>query len=350
MNPNYDPGTTRVTRALSAPAEAAWEALTIPDRLSGWLGDLAAPLQAGEVTRLEVGGGDFFTIEVRRVDPPRRLQYVARALGIGVTEAVEWCVTPAGPGCLVSVTATAARRSREAALALRADWLDLTQRLDDCLAGGRPARRPWPREVHASTELPVAAGTLWDRLCDAGVQERCFRLCGGLAGPRATLAPRDGADPPVVAVREVRADAADRALTFDLTHTDWLQATQCCLRLRARGAATLVAVSHVGWEGIHFDPAYQEGQRRRFAAVWFNALLGFTLELVRGWGLPTISPGELQARLGAPDWFVFDSNRVTLWERGHLPGALPVGQEELPPEVLPRDRGAALVFYCRDSL
>ena len=45
---------------------------------------------------------------------------------------------------------------------------------------------------------------------------------------------------------------------------------------------------------------------------------------------------------------VFDSNRETLWEQGHLPGAVAVGQETFPPEVLPADRGAALAFYCRD--
>jgi rhodanese-related sulfurtransferase len=92
------------------------------------------------------------------------------------------------------------------------------------------------------------------------------------------------------------------------------------------------------------------GQRKRFAAFWHRFLLRFTLDCARSWQIPTLSAAELKARMELPEVFVLDANRATLWERGHVPQAVFVGQEDIPLDRLPPDKDAELVFYCRDTM
>jgi rhodanese-related sulfurtransferase len=76
----------------------------------------------------------------------------------------------------------------------------------------------------------------------------------------------------------------------------------------------------------------------------------FTLEYAHSWEIPTLSAADLKNRMGQGDVFVFDANRTTLWERGHVPQSVFVGQEDIPIDRLPADKSAELVFYCRDSM
>src|SRR5262249_46637363 len=71
---------------------------------------------------------------------------------------------------------------------------------------------------------------------------------------------------------------------------------------------------------------------------------------VRSWRIPTLSAVDLKNRFDRPGLFVFDSNRTTLWERGHVPQSVFVGQEDIPVDLLPSDKNAELVFYCRDAM
>ena len=65
-------------------------------------------------------------------------------------------------------------------------------------------------------------------------------------------------------------------------------------------------------------------------------------------GLPTISPGELERRLGSVT--VFDVNAPASWHAARVPGARRLDPASFGAADLPQDRDAALVFYCSGPL
>lgn len=81
-----------------------------------------------------------------------------------------------------------------------------------------------------------------------------------------------------------------------------------------------------------------------------SSMLKFLAEYVRERHLPEMSPQEVLDRLGQPDFYVFDSNLLSEWKRGHIPGAYHIGLDPYAPEVLPRDKQAALLFYCHSPI
>jgi len=52
--------------------------------------------------------------------------------------------------------------------------------------------------------------------------------------------------------------------------------------------------------------------------------------------------------LGKPGVYVFDANTREVYVRGHLPGARFVSYKDYPASTLPQDRGATLIFYCKN--
>jgi rhodanese-related sulfurtransferase len=66
-----------------------------------------------------------------------------------------------------------------------------------------------------------------------------------------------------------------------------------------------------------------------------------------GWqDVPEMSMVEVERRLGAPGFHVFDTNAHARWRRGHVPGAVHVDPAAVTAATMPADRGATLVFYC----
>jgi rhodanese-related sulfurtransferase len=62
--------------------------------------------------------------------------------------------------------------------------------------------------------------------------------------------------------------------------------------------------------------------------------------------IPELSIADVAARIGQPDFFVYDNNGHGRWKRSHVPtakhlNAYTFGESELPP-----DKTATLVFYC----
>lgn len=62
--------------------------------------------------------------------------------------------------------------------------------------------------------------------------------------------------------------------------------------------------------------------------------------------IPELSVAEVAARIGTPGFHVFDNNGAGRYRRGHVPTATNLRAYDYPPEALPPDRGATLVFYC----
>lgn len=62
--------------------------------------------------------------------------------------------------------------------------------------------------------------------------------------------------------------------------------------------------------------------------------------------IPELTVQEVAARLGQPDFFVFDNNGEGRWRRSHVPGAKNLNPYHYDPAELPADKNATLVFYC----
>ncbi|MFZ5442039.1 MAG: rhodanese-like domain-containing protein [Myxococcota bacterium] len=66
--------------------------------------------------------------------------------------------------------------------------------------------------------------------------------------------------------------------------------------------------------------------------------------------LATLTLEQVEAKLGAPNVFLFDANPKEFYEHGHLPGAAWVKFDGVTAGVLPADRAATLIFYCANEL
>jgi len=68
--------------------------------------------------------------------------------------------------------------------------------------------------------------------------------------------------------------------------------------------------------------------------------------MARIYGLPNISPAEVEQRLGEAGFFIFDNNAIAGWRQHHLPGAKHLEPADFEEADLPADKNATLVFYC----
>jgi uncharacterized protein YndB with AHSA1/START domain len=339
-------GKMRLARAIPVSQATAWQALSDPQMVAGWRGRLSGPLLAGALTTLDLGDGDFSVLEVLSVEPPARLAYIERFMGVGPAATLDWHLTPAPDGCILMVSDHAEQRTSADVLMARHTWLSVTERLSTFLRAGsiEPAG---PADFEISIELPGNLESVWTLLSQPAVLP--FPL-DGRPGDSLRLTLIEGAAPSDFTIEELNVNAGNHAIVLALAHRTWLYSTTYHVNLRPRRQGVLLTMRHLDWQAISVDRAFSREQRRRFTEFWFRILLSFTVRYVRSLGIPTLSPDELRARMVQPDCFVFDSNRATLWDRGHIPGAVFVGQEDLPTHLLPPSKSSSLVFYCRDSL
>lgn len=62
--------------------------------------------------------------------------------------------------------------------------------------------------------------------------------------------------------------------------------------------------------------------------------------------IPELTVAEVAARLGEPDFHVFDNNGAGRWRRSHVPGAKHLIAYQIEATDLPPNKAATLVFYC----
>lgn len=62
--------------------------------------------------------------------------------------------------------------------------------------------------------------------------------------------------------------------------------------------------------------------------------------------IPELTVQDVAARLGTPDFHVFDNNGPGRWKRGHVPSAKNLNAYGFDRHDLPENVEATLVFYC----
>jgi rhodanese-related sulfurtransferase len=63
-------------------------------------------------------------------------------------------------------------------------------------------------------------------------------------------------------------------------------------------------------------------------------------------GIAELTVAEVAARIGQPDFHVYDNNGAGRWKRSHVPGARHLNAHLYEASELPADKTATLVFYC----
>ncbi|MEP6636272.1 MAG: SRPBCC domain-containing protein [Acidobacteriota bacterium] len=264
------PGTVVVSVHVSAPVERVWQSLTEPVIVSCWFGNLSDELVPGGTARLDFGDGDFFDLESIRLAAPGLLQYRWRFLGIGPQDTVTWQLEPTREGCLATVTDGEVGRTHEAAMMLRAGWLDFTSRLVRFHSTGEPTRYDWRRGLDVSLEIQSTAHETWETLSAPEGQTRWLPFNSMLqSGSRAEIS--DEEEPRLFSLYNVTWQTP-YCVKFQMSCDDWTNPTNCQIDLTPRQAGLLLNVSHNGWEDISPDQVEQLRQRKRFCALWIAAL------------------------------------------------------------------------------
>jgi uncharacterized protein YndB with AHSA1/START domain len=253
--------------ALRAPVPRAdaWAATSTPPQVRRWLGTLWSELTPGAHTRLDFGDGDFFTLAVGRVEPPRLLEYRWRFLGTAPESAITWTVESLEEfESLVTVRDHEPERSQEASLALASGWADFLTRLARFLATGAWSRYAWRHDVDGSIELTASlaaarellADPSWLPVGDAGLVD------GG------SFQVEDGHE---LVVREVERDGPDE-VRFALGLAGFDVTTRCSVRLVPRSRGVLLEFRHGGLGDVPVEESARRQLRARLVRTWIAAL------------------------------------------------------------------------------
>jgi uncharacterized protein YndB with AHSA1/START domain len=271
INPDTVPvGTVVVSVEVDAKAESVWRSLTKPEVVSCWFGELSEKLSEDGNARLDFGDGDFFDLTSISFAPPLALGYDWRFQGIGPLNIITWNIQPYGKGCLVTVTDSEPGRSHQAALMLREGWLDFTKRLVEFHATGESTRYDWRRELDVGIEIESPVETVWHALFAPEAQPRWLPFNAALQS-YTDAAVLDEAEPRSLRLLDVEWQPCERVV-FQLSSDEWDQPTSCKIELTEHPAGTLLNVSHNGWEEISHHQTAQLQQRKRFCALWIDAL------------------------------------------------------------------------------
>lgn len=271
INPNTVPtGTVVVSVEVAATVERVWDSLVEPAVVSRWFGELSEKLSEDGTARLDFGDGDFFALTSISQAPPLALSYDWRFQGTGPLDTIVWNIQPQGNGCLVTVTDSEAGRSHEAAMMLREGWLDFTKRLVEFHATGESTRYDWRRELDVGIEIESPVEAVWDALFAPETQPLWLPFNAALQSDTEIVV-LDEAEPRSLRLLDVEWQPTEQVV-FRLGSEEWAQPTICKIELTDHLTGTMLSVSHNGWEEIGHDPAAQLQQRKRFCALWIDAL------------------------------------------------------------------------------
>jgi uncharacterized protein YndB with AHSA1/START domain len=256
----------RVASTIPVPLSEVWNAITQPDRVGQWLGDLDAPMLPGTAVRIDFGDGDFFDVGVNDQQPEAGLAFRWRFLGVGPESAVRWQLATADGRTTITVDDSCPGRPPSEVAQLKAGWRDFLGRLDSYLMTGESARYQWREVIDGGADLPAgpwlplrqASVTDWMPIAAEGSQIRWFFIVDN-DGPRRFH------------IRDWEL-VADESVRFQVAVPQARATTSCEVRASHTDGGLRLAVTHDGWARLGLGDVQARNLRHRFAAAWTAAL------------------------------------------------------------------------------
>lgn len=251
---------------VAVPAEQVWDALTDPERVSRWFGDLREPLRPGRPNRLDLGDGDFFTLETPELRRPRVLRYSWRFLGVEEPSLVTWTLREHDGVTTVDVHQRGPDLGPAEAAELREGWRDFLDRLAGHLRHGGATRYAFRDRVDGSVRLPRSRFRplhepdlyRWMPIATDGFAPRWFFIVDG-EGPRRFGIARWETVP-------------GHRVACDIVVHPAGAPTRCVVELETAADGARLRVRHDGWSGLGLPARQSLTLRRRFTATWLASL------------------------------------------------------------------------------
>lgn len=263
-----DAGLVIVGVVVPAPVPAAWRALTLPERVRRWFGDLDVPMTPGAAVRVDFGDGDFFRVRVDDVRTEEMVSFRWRFLGVGPESQIRWELASGAPGTgstTVTVSDTCPGRPPPEAAELDAGWRDFLGRLGTYLASGESARYAWRQVIDGGVDLPASA---WLPLTRPAVAEWLPITPDGDRPRRFLIADTEGP-------RGFAIDDWDlvpgRSLRFSVAIPE-AGTTHAEVSAASADGTVRLTVRHAGWDRLTISDVRARALRRHFAAAWTAAL------------------------------------------------------------------------------
>jgi len=257
-----------------------WNALTDPAALKKWLAVCLGSLQTrNQDCVLDFEDGEFFLCRPTIVEPPHRLQYYWRWLGIGQATSVAWCLEPCGRGTQVTVTEEAWNPPWDWQTWNGGGWPGILDQLAAFMRTGLEWRWPWRRMgPYAQVEIPLPVFEAWDRFFSPGSLKYWLLSTTGSIVPGEVLPIilGDASGMVEMVVHEVvqpgqSAPSFLPYVSFSLRRNVWNSEVGGRLWIEPAGwRRTLLQVFHYNWENL--PPELQLSERRIFTSFWAGAM------------------------------------------------------------------------------
>ena len=88
---------------------------------------------------------------------------------------------------------------------------------------------------------------------------------------------------------------------------------------------------------------------RRSALVFFGFAALFGSVGCHKHDIHELSVEEVSKMVGQPNVFIIDANNESQYHKAHIPGAKYVPYDGVTAAVLPEDKDATLIFYCKNG-
>jgi uncharacterized protein YndB with AHSA1/START domain len=263
----------------SAPQEV-WHALTDPSALKLWLALCHGSLESPDKDCvLDFEDGEFFLCRPTLVDPPNRLHYYWRWLGIGQATSVQWQLENVGGGTRITVTEEAWNPPWDWQTWNGGGWPGILDQLAAYLRTGIEWRWPWRRMgPYAQIELSLPIYEAWDRLFNPSALKYWLLSTRGNIAPGETLPIilGDASGMVEMTVHEVVMPGQSPPsflpyVNFSLRRPVWNTEVGGRLWIEPAGwGRSIFQVFHYNWENL--PPGLQLSDRRILSIFWSGAM------------------------------------------------------------------------------
>ena len=295
------------TITIQAPADVIWHALTSPESLSMWLASCHGSLE--ELERdctLDFEDGEFFFCRPLVVEPPHKLVYMWRWLGIGQATQVTWEIKEQNDRCQVIVTEEAMNPPWDWQTWNGGGWPGILEQLASFIRTGREWRWPWRRMgPYAQIELPVPFYIAWDALFNESGLRFWMQVMKGdfEVGGQLDVLMGDASGMIKMTVTELvkpgeKAPSFLPYVDFTITRGCWDAELSGRIWMEPAGLhGCLLQVFHQNWESL--PPAIQLSERKLVASFWSGALRR-AMGMLMAAAPPSNPPGDFPGASGKP--------------------------------------------------